>query len=57
MRKLTKMEQKELHGFNSLPGRCIDGLNKFTCICDPGYVGRICDTDYDDCSSSPCVHG
>ena len=51
--------QTELFDFNFLSpqGRCIDGVNKFTCICDPGYVGRICDTDYDDCSSSPCAHG
>lgn len=40
-----------------LQGRCIDGLNNYTCSCDPGYVGRNCDTDYDDCSSSPCNHG
>ena len=38
-------------------GRCIDGINNFTCICDAGYEGKTCDIDYDDCSSSPCVHG
>ena len=40
-----------------LEGRCIDGVNNYTCICDPGYVGRNCDRDFDDCSSSPCKHG
>ena len=35
----------------------MDGVNTYECTCDPGYVGRDCDTDYDDCSSSPCVHG
>ena len=43
--------------FFSSQGRCIDGINKYSCLCDPGYVGINCDTDYDDCSSSPCVHG
>ena len=38
-------------------GRCIDGINNFTCTCDAGYVGKTCDIDYDDCSSSPCDHG
>lgn len=38
-------------------GRCIDGNNTFTCTCDPGFVGRTCNIDYDDCSSSPCIHG
>ena len=40
-----------------LEGRCIDSVNNYTCICDPGYVGRNCDRDFDDCSSSPCNHG
>lgn len=43
--------------FYLLQGRCIDGPNKYSCICDPGYVGSSCDTDYDDCSPSPCIHG
>ena len=38
-------------------GRCIDGNNTFTCTCDPGFVGRTCNIDFDDCSSSPCIHG
>ena len=40
-----------------LEGRCIDGVNNYTCICDPGFVGGNCDRDFDDCSSSPCNHG
>ena len=40
-----------------LEGRCIDDVNNYTCVCDPGYVGRNCDRDFDDCSSSPCNHG
>ena len=38
-------------------GHCSDGINKFTCICDGGYVGSTCAIDYDDCSPSPCDHG
>ena len=35
----------------------MDKLNNFSCICYPGYTGRTCRDDYDDCQSSPCVHG
>ena len=27
------------------------------CTCDDGYVGDACDTDVDDCASSPCRFG
>ena len=40
-----------------LPGRCVDGINNYTCICDLGYDGRNCEHDIDDCASTPCVHG
>ena len=43
--------------FCLIAGHCSDGINKFTCICDAGYVGSTCDIDYDDCSPSPCDHG
>ncbi|CAD5124520.1 DgyrCDS12799 [Dimorphilus gyrociliatus] len=26
------------------------------CICNKGYTGRFCETDIDDCASSPCKH-
>ena len=38
-------------------GRCVDEVNQFRCICDHGYVGIKCDIDYNDCSSSSCLHG
>ena len=24
-------------------GRCIDGVNNYTCKCDPGYTGKHCE--------------
>ena len=38
-------------------GLCTDGINNYSCRCDPGYVGRHCDQNQDECASSPCVHG
>ena len=35
----------------------MDGVNSYTCICHPGYVGKDCDINYNDCQSSPCLHG
>ena len=23
-------------------GTCVDGVNAYTCSCDPGYDGRLC---------------
>lgn len=25
-------------------GYCVDGVNQFTCSCDPGYTGALCET-------------
>ena len=24
-------------------GQCRDGVNNYTCACDPGYTGSVCD--------------
>ena len=24
-------------------GQCLDGVNSFKCVCDPGYTGLLCD--------------
>jgi hypothetical protein len=36
---------------------CVDQINRFTCTCVPGYVGTLCDVNFDECASSPCQNG
>ncbi|KAJ8936905.1 hypothetical protein NQ318_010932 [Aromia moschata] len=36
---------------------CVDGVNEFTCRCQPGLTGKLCDINIDDCESSPCRNG
>lgn len=40
-------------------GRCIDGVNNFTCDCtSTGYEGYLCEVDVDECRrDDPCVRG
>ncbi|XP_078075229.1 LOW QUALITY PROTEIN: uncharacterized protein LOC144497660 [Mustelus asterias] len=38
-------------------GRCTSTKGHFTCQCDPGFEGQVCEIDVDECSSSlgtPC---
>lgn len=37
-------------------GQCQDGIDSYTCICNPGYMGAICSDQIDECYSSPCLH-
>ncbi|XP_025019229.1 protein crumbs homolog 2 [Python bivittatus] len=38
-------------------GSCLDLFNAFSCACRPGWEGPLCETNVDDCKSSPCLHG
>jgi len=34
-----------------------DGVNSYTCTCQPGYTGNNCQTNIDECASRPCLNG
>ncbi|KAK2150868.1 hypothetical protein NP493_2712g00002 [Ridgeia piscesae] len=36
---------------------CTDGVNTYSCTCAAGYTGDRCQTDIDECDSSPCMNG
>ncbi|XP_035693790.1 neurogenic locus notch homolog protein 1-like [Branchiostoma floridae] len=39
-------------------GTCFDAIDGYSCFCEPGWGGTNCDTNTDDCRSSPCgEHG
>eukprot|EP00061_Rhincodon_typus_P004945 g23784.t1 len=38
-------------------GTCIDGINSYTCRCQPGFTGSNCQFDIDECDSKPCQNG
>ncbi|NXX23681.1 CRUM1 protein, partial [Podargus strigoides] len=38
-------------------GVCEDLFNAFSCACSAGWGGLLCESNIDDCQSSPCVHG
>ncbi|KAM9744685.1 protein crumbs homolog 2b isoform 2-T2 [Menidia menidia] len=38
-------------------GECQDQFNEFNCSCRPGWEGKLCEEEINECLSGPCVHG
>lgn len=36
---------------------CVNGVGSFTCTCQGGFTGALCQTEIDECASAPCMHG
>ena len=36
---------------------CTSKQSEFTCVCDIGYTGLLCETEVDHCIDSKCVGG
>lgn len=34
----------------------MDKVNDFECFCAPGFTGRMCGEEINECASSPCMH-
>ena len=32
-------------------------MNKYHCQCRPGFIGELCETNVNECASSPCMNG
>ena len=35
-------------------GQCTELFGRAECNCNPGYTGRYCDNEIDECASNPC---
>ncbi|XP_065067425.1 fibropellin-1-like isoform X1 [Rhopilema esculentum] len=38
-------------------GKCVDEHASHFCLCDPGFTGRNCESDINECESLPCFNG
>ncbi len=41
----------------SINSMCVDGVDSYTCLCDNGYTGELCDTLINYCEESTCKNG
>ena len=35
---------------------CVDLVNDFKCNCQPGYKGRFCAVEINECENIPCMN-
>ncbi|VEL43306.1 unnamed protein product [Protopolystoma xenopodis] len=38
-------------------GTCVDAGDKNNCICLPGFTGKKCEVNINECNTMPCVNG
>lgn len=38
-------------------GQCVDAVDDFNCVCEPGFTGKKCQHRIDYCSIEPCQNG
>ena len=38
-------------------GTCTNSYGDFSCHCEPGWEGKKCNININDCLDNPCVHG
>ena len=51
------MYKKNLTNFTiNVVGSCNDHVNAFQCHCRPGYNGKKCENNINDCLSNPCIN-
>jgi len=54
---LCDVNPDDCEGIVCVHGTCVDGANNYTCQCDPGFTGRLCEHDINECHSQPCQYG
>ena len=53
----TAIDHCILSSPNCNNGSCVNGIGNFTCLCDPGFTGGLCNVNIDECISAGCQNG